>query len=129
MHTPTAEDEHAIVVQAEIVPVIAPVERVREPPVELFRRPIATEAKPPSPEKLLRPKIDELIAEAVLQKPKTEAQQDEEVLQKPKAEARQAEAVLKKPKAEAQQDEAVLRKPKAEAQQDEAVLHTPKADP
>lgn len=66
MHTPTAEDEHAIVEQATGVPVIAPVLRVSVPPVELFRRPIATEAKPPAPEKLFRPKIDELRAEAVL---------------------------------------------------------------
>ena len=55
-----------MLVQAAGVKAIDPDERVREPPVELLRSPRATDPAPPVPEKLLRPKIDELIAEAVL---------------------------------------------------------------
>ena len=67
LQIPTEVESLPIVVDvATGVPVITPVVVSKVPPVELFRRPIATEAKPPAPEKLLRPKIDELRAEAVL---------------------------------------------------------------
>ena len=62
-----------MLVQAAGVKAIDPDERVREPPVELLRSPRATDPAPPEEVKLLRPKIDELRAEAVLQKPKAEA--------------------------------------------------------
>ena len=72
MHTPTAEDEHAIVVQAEGVPVIDPDERVREPPVELLRSPRATDPTPPEEVKLELPNTEEFKPEAVLHTPKAD---------------------------------------------------------
>ena len=66
LQRPTAVESFPTVVAATTVPVIAPVPVSKVPPLELFRTPIPTEARPPVLEKFCRPNVWEFRAAAVL---------------------------------------------------------------
>ncbi len=99
MRFPTAVESLPAEVAAA-TPVITPVEVLSVAPVWLLRTPTATEAKPVPEEKLERPKVTELIAEALFPYPEAEEPVPEAVLLIPKAEERAyPEAVLSRPNA------------------------------
>jgi len=74
LQIPRAVDEYPTVEVADGVPVITPVASVSVAPVELFRRPITTDPRPPVEVKFELPKTEEFKVEAVLLKPKAEEQ-------------------------------------------------------
>lgn len=66
LQIPTAVVEYPTVVVADGVPVISPDAFVSVAPVELLRRPMTTDPRPPVEVKLERPNTEELRVEAVL---------------------------------------------------------------